>query len=42
LGYTPESPVHDGRFRRLEVRTRQKDLKVQARKGYYASAGEQP
>ncbi len=42
LGYTPESPVHDGSFRRLEVRTRQKDLKVQARKGYYASAGEQP
>jgi VWFA-related protein len=36
LGYTPDNPARDGSFRRLEVRTRQKDLKVQARKGYYA------
>ena len=36
LGYTPESALRDGSFRRVEVRTRQKDLKVQARKGYYA------
>lgn len=42
LGYTPDRPARDGGFRRLEVRTRQKDLKVQARKGYYATAGEQP
>jgi len=38
LGYTPDNTVRDGGFRRLEVRTRQKDLKVQARKGYYAAA----
>lgn len=36
LGYTPSNPLRDGSFRRIEVRTRQKDLKVQARKGYYA------
>jgi len=42
LGYTPANPARDGSFRRLEVRTRQKDLKVQARKGYYAARGEQP
>ena len=42
LGYTPENPVRDGGFRRLEVHTRQKDLKVQARKGYYAPAREAP
>jgi len=42
LGYTPDNPARDGGFRRLEVRTRQKDLKVQARKGYYATRSEQP
>jgi len=36
LGYSPTNPVRDGGFRRLEVRTRRKDLTVQARKGYYA------
>jgi VWFA-related protein len=36
LGYTPANPAKDGAFRRLDVKTRQKDLKVQARKGYYA------
>jgi len=36
LGYTPSNPARDGSFRRIEIRTRQKDLKVQARKGYYA------
>jgi len=42
LGYTPDPPARDGSFRRLEVRTRQKDLRVQARKGYYAARSEQP
>lgn len=37
LGYTPANPIGDGTFRRLDIKTRQKDLKVQARKGYYAS-----
>ncbi|MCS7314486.1 MAG: VWA domain-containing protein [Bryobacterales bacterium] len=43
LGYTPSNPARDGKFRRIEIRTRNKDLRVQARKGYYAlAAGQQP
>jgi hypothetical protein len=33
--------VRDGSFRRIELRTSNKDLKVQARKGYYASKPEE-
>lgn len=36
LGYTPSNPAKDGSFRRLEIRPRNRTLKVQARKGYYA------
>jgi VWFA-related protein len=36
LGYTPENTSKDGAFRRIELKTRDKDLKVQARKGYFA------
>jgi VWFA-related protein len=36
IGYTPTNPVRDGSFRRLEIRVADKNLKVQARKGYYA------
>lgn len=36
IGYTPTNPVRDGSFRRVEIRTRNKALKVQARRGYYA------
>jgi len=36
IGYTPANPAKDGSFRRIEIRPRGKDLKVQARKGYYA------
>ena len=36
IGYTPANPAKDGSFRRIEIRPRSKDLKVQARKGYYA------
>jgi len=36
IGYTPSNPAKDGTFRRLEIRTTNKDWKVQARKGYYA------
>ena len=39
IGYTSTNPVRDGNFRRIELKTRQKDLKVQARKGYFAVAG---
>jgi len=37
IGYTPTNAVKDGTFRRIEVRTSNKDFKVQARKGYFAS-----
>jgi len=36
IGYSPTNSVKDGSFRRLEIRTNNKDWKVQARKGYYA------
>ncbi len=36
IGYTPTDPRKDGSYRKLEIRTKDKDLKVQARKGYYA------
>src|ERR1700681_348002 len=36
LGYTPTNSVKDGKFRRIEIRVPDKELKVQARKGYYA------
>jgi len=36
IGYTPTNEVKDGSYRRLDVRTSNKDYKVQARKGYYA------
>ena len=41
IGFTPAGP-RDGGFRRMEVRTRDKNLKVQARKGYYALKPERP
>ncbi|MDX2149513.1 MAG: VWA domain-containing protein [Bryobacteraceae bacterium] len=37
IGYTPTNPAKDGSFRKVEIRAKNKDLKVQARKGYYAS-----
>jgi len=36
IGYTPINDAKDGSYRHLEIRTSNKDLKVQARKGYYA------
>jgi VWFA-related protein len=36
IGYTPLNPAKDGAFRKLDVRMANKDLKAQARKGYYA------
>jgi len=36
LGYTPTNTKHDGAFRRIRVQVRNKDYKVQARRGYYA------
>ncbi len=35
IGYTPTNQKRDGTYRKVEVKTN-KDLKIQARKGYYA------
>jgi VWFA-related protein len=36
LGYYPTNAARDGKFRKIKVETTDKDLKVLARKGYYA------
>ncbi len=36
IGYVPTNDTKDGSFRRVELRVKDKQLKVQARKGYYA------
>ncbi|MGH9444449.1 MAG: VWA domain-containing protein [Terriglobia bacterium] len=36
LGYTPTNQAHDGTYRRIRVRVRTGNDKVQARRGYYA------
>jgi len=38
LWYTPTNAARDGRFRKIEVKVKRGGLKVQARRGYYASA----
>jgi VWFA-related protein len=36
IGYTPTNDTKDGSYRKLDIKLSSKDLKVQARKGYYA------
>ncbi len=36
IAYSSTNPRKDGGFRKIEIKTLNKDLKVQARKGYYA------
>jgi VWFA-related protein len=36
LGYYPTNAAHDGRFRKIKIDMTNHDLKVLARKGYYA------
>jgi VWFA-related protein len=36
IGYTPLNPAKDGGYRKLDIRMANKDLRAQARKGYYA------
>jgi VWFA-related protein len=36
IGYTPTDARKDGSYRKLEVKVKNKDYKVEARKGYYA------
>ena len=38
VGYSPTNPNRDGSFRKVEIKPRNKDLKVQARKGYFATS----
>jgi VWFA-related protein len=40
ISYTPTNPKKDGTFRKIELRTSNKDYKVQTRKGYYATEPE--
>ena len=39
LTYSPTNKERDGSFRKIEVKTANKDLKVQVRKGYFATRG---
>ncbi len=36
IGYTPINDVKDGSYRKLEIKVASREMKVQARKGYYA------
>lgn len=36
IGYAPTNQARDGSFRRIEVKTRNRDYRVQVRRGYYA------
>ncbi|MEJ5368490.1 MAG: VWA domain-containing protein [Bryobacteraceae bacterium] len=36
VGYAPTNQARDGSFRRIEVRTKNRDYRVQVRRGYYA------
>jgi VWFA-related protein len=36
IGYTPTNGQKDGSYRKIDLKTHDKDLKVQVRKGYYA------
>jgi VWFA-related protein len=36
IGYTPANDTKDGSYRKLDIKLSNKDLKAQARKGYYA------
>jgi VWFA-related protein len=38
IGYVPSNSAKDGSFRKIDIKTHEKDLRVQARKGYYATA----
>jgi VWFA-related protein len=38
VGYTPTNTVRDGGFRKVEIKSKPNDYKIQARSGYYAVA----
>jgi len=39
IGYTPTNMKLDGSYRKIQIKTKNNDYKVQARQGYYARAG---
>jgi len=39
IGYTPTNTKLDGSYRKIQIKTKNNDYKVQARQGYYARAG---
>jgi len=41
IAYTPTNDKKDGTFRRIEIKVKGENYKVQARKGYYATPGEE-
>ncbi len=41
IGYVPANPGANGSFHRIDIRTHDKDMKVQARKGYYSGPPDQ-
>jgi VWFA-related protein len=42
IGYVPTNSVRDGSFRKVEIKPKQKDYKIQARSGYYATPRQEP
>jgi VWFA-related protein len=38
IGYTPINTARDGGFRKVEIKSKPEDYKIQARSGYYAVA----
>jgi VWFA-related protein len=41
IGYTPTNAVRDGSFRKIEIKVRDKESPVQARRGYYATKNDE-
>jgi VWFA-related protein len=39
VGYATSNPKRDGAFRKIEIRPKNKDMKIQARRGYFAPRG---
>lgn len=42
IGYSSSNPKRDGTFRKIEIKTDNKDYRVQARNGYYATPPDAP
>lgn len=42
LGFIPDDPRDDGKFRRLKVEVKRKDLRIRHREGYYAPGEAKP